>query len=134
MILTNAAPFSSVAFSPDGNSVITAGDHAQLWEAATGREIFTFRAQTRSVRRVAFSPDGSRLATASHDGRVRIWNAAEAEELPSVRVSEDVARFGIFTRNGSLIALIGSDHVTICDSRSGRTVQTIRDLPGSLAG
>jgi eukaryotic-like serine/threonine-protein kinase len=41
----------------------------------SGEETFTFKAHTNDVRGLAFSPDGHRLATASGDCTVKIWDA-----------------------------------------------------------
>ncbi len=51
---------TSVAFSPDGRSVLTGSDDktARLWETATGRQIRPLRGHTGWVAAVAFSPDG----------------------------------------------------------------------------
>src|SRR5204862_5217394 len=55
----------TVAFSPDGTTLASAGrGSANLWDVRTGRLLLSLdsRAYTFSL---AFSPDGSRLATAS---------------------------------------------------------------------
>jgi len=52
----------SVAFSPDGQRIITGSDDwtAKLWNAETGLETFTLPKHTEMVWSVAFSPDGHR--------------------------------------------------------------------------
>jgi len=64
-----------VAFSPDGARIATASNDktVKLWDAATGRELFTLRGHTDSVDGLAFSPDGRILAAASEDGTVRLY-------------------------------------------------------------
>ena len=67
----------SVAFSPDGRRLASAGldQTVKLWDAATGQEVLTLRGHIDNVFCVAFSPDGHRLASASVDKTVRIWDA-----------------------------------------------------------
>jgi WD40 repeat protein/DNA-binding SARP family transcriptional activator len=78
------------------------------------------------VRGVAYSPDGSRLATATHDGKLLVWDAASAElllTLPGriVAYSPDGARLASATKDGT---------VTVWDALSGRELLA---LPGHTA-
>ncbi|HZU38223.1 MAG TPA: serine/threonine-protein kinase, partial [Gemmataceae bacterium] len=48
-------------------------------------ELLSVNARTGPVSCVAFSPDGGRLATASADQAIRIWNCATGEQLLALR-------------------------------------------------
>jgi WD40 repeat protein len=62
---------ANVAFSPDGKLLAAGAYHGnkdsevKVWEAATGKEIFSLPGQSGGILSVSFSPDGKTLATAS---------------------------------------------------------------------
>ncbi|HWE37616.1 MAG TPA: protein kinase [Isosphaeraceae bacterium] len=72
-------PGLAAAYSPDGKSVLTAGDDgaARLWDADSGRPIGPPMPHPRGVRAVAFSPDGRLAVTAGDDGTARAWDLAK---------------------------------------------------------
>jgi WD40 repeat protein/uncharacterized caspase-like protein len=81
----------SVAFSPDGKSIVTGADDVRLWDLATGREIRKFEGHSYSVRSVAFSPDGKFIVSGSFDSTTRIWHAASGRELCKMISTRDGA-------------------------------------------
>jgi WD40 repeat protein len=69
----------------------------------------TLRGHTDKVFHVSYSPDGTRLATASNDGTIRLWDAATCRELCTF-VGH---RFGVnavsFSPDSQLLASAGDD-------------------------
>jgi len=54
----------------------------RLWDSA-GQEVLALRGHTAALRAVAFSRDGHRLASASDDGTVKVWDGSPLEEIPN---------------------------------------------------
>jgi WD40 repeat protein len=109
---------SSVAFSPDGKTVLTGsydGD-VRLWDAQSGQLIRFFNAYTKVVYDVAFSLDGKNILTASGDSMARLWNAlAPANEAAKIRTligHTDRVTTVAFSPDGSLL-LTGSFDRTV---------------------
>jgi len=71
----------SVAFSPDGQRIVTASQDGttKVWEVNSGKELLTLHYASLFLPKVAFSPDGQRILTTSADAK--IWNATSGEEL-----------------------------------------------------
>src|ERR1700727_2335979 len=75
-----------LAFSPDG-ALLAAG--AVLIDVPNGRVLRVFRGQLSPVAGAAFSPDGALLATASFDGNVRVWGAADGTVRADITLDAD---------------------------------------------
>jgi WD40 repeat protein len=76
---------TAFALSPDGSTLVTGCDTGKVWEAATGKELWSFaghpsREGANHVSCVAFLPDGATFATGGIDGNVRLWDLKAKKE------------------------------------------------------
>jgi WD40 repeat protein/serine/threonine protein kinase len=133
-------PFGAVAFSPDGDLLVTGkGDgKLQAWDAKTGALAGTLGTHDREVRGVVFSRKGRHVASTSGDGKVYLWDATRLQEkqearltlparVPGPRPNVNVA----FSPDGLRLVTGGPEHtVEIWDVRNGQKLHTLRGLSG----
>ncbi|MBK9715198.1 MAG: WD40 repeat domain-containing protein [Kouleothrix sp.] len=83
------------------------------------------------VRGAAFSPDGKLIATASEDGRVRLWSAADGSLTSTLVGHTDVVGAVAFSPDGRLLASASDDNTArLWDVATG---QELRVLAGHSA-
>ena len=76
-----------------------------------------------AVNGVAFSPDGERLASASGDGTIRIWNSRTGDEVKTLSAHADAVVSVAFHPDGNHLASTGADRkVKVWDLTTGREV------------
>jgi WD40 repeat protein/serine/threonine protein kinase len=101
----------SVAFSPDGNSLASAGlDGAiNFWDAKTFQPIHTLRGHLGGVHCLAFRPDGKRLASAGADAAVRVWDVMTRRNVLTFRGHTSAIYTVAFSPDGRYLASGGWD-------------------------
>jgi WD40 repeat protein len=116
-----------VAYSPDGNRLVTASqDAARIWDATGGKLLLALSGHTDWVRAAVFSPDGQRAATASDDNTAIIWDPTSGKLL--MRLDHpDKVRSLAFTPDGQrLVTACFDGAVRVWDLRTGKALLTLQ--------
>jgi tetratricopeptide (TPR) repeat protein len=84
---------------------------------------------------VCFSPDGHRLASASEDQTVKVWDARTGQEVLTLRGHTDVVRSVCFSPDGRRLASASADGtVKVWDAQARQEQVILRGHSGRVTG
>ncbi|MCW2792100.1 MAG: repeat, subgroup [Nocardioides sp.] len=111
-----------VLLSPDDGRVVRTLDGHPAGEANEDPE--------QGITTVAFGPGGDLLASAGHDGTVRLWSVADGATRGVLRTASDAPDQLSFSPDGERLAVAGPDAPTeVWDIPSGDRVGTLGAEP-----
>ena len=120
----------TVVFSPDGKRLASASNREiNVWDAVTGREVFSYLTKGTNVFGLAFSPDGQRLAVGiSH--QVKILDAGNGKELAVLGGANHFLFRMAFSPDGKHLAASGGSTngtgaVSIWEVGSGKYLRSL---------
>src|SRR6266571_2802523 len=119
----HVGPALNVAWSPDGRMVASASRDStvQVWDARTGKRLFTYRDHPKAVFCVAWSPDGSRIVFGEDGGSVQVWDVGTRKHLLTYQASIAPILGVAWSPDGSSIASGGVDRIVqVWDAKTGK--------------
>ncbi|MBE1532846.1 WD40 repeat domain-containing serine/threonine protein kinase [Actinomadura algeriensis] len=129
---------TSLAFTPDGRTLIGGGDQVQTWDVATGRLVRSFSPIAGTIDSIALSRDGRILAVSAADGPAVLCDLADEDmtrELTGMGNSSGPIAFG---PDGGLLAVApggdqaGSEVISLWDVATGEVARTLRGHTGAV--
>ena len=104
------APISALAFSADGQTLVTAAEDRSLiaWSVQAGEKVARLSNDAR-VRDAAFSPDGALLATANVEGFVRIFSTEDWSPAARLDGHEGAVTSVAFSADSNTLVSSGDD-------------------------
>lgn len=134
-------PFTAVggsSISPDRRRFAHAGPKstAKIYDLENGgKESMTLKGHTAPVISVSFSPDGTRLATASADKSVKLWDAETGQELKTFNGHTNAVGRVVFSSDGTRLASGSFDGTAkIWDLKTGEERMSLAGAGASVFG
>ena len=134
MVTDREYGIDAMAFSPDGNTIVTGGGYytndegmVYLWHTRTRKRKTIYKGHGY-VSSVAFSPDGGTIAAGNWENEVRLWHAVTGEELQTIHTRHKGGVLSLmYSPDGTTIATGGGytdTTVHLLDANTG-TLKTI---------
>ena len=107
---------------------MTGGQIARVWDANTGKELFTLKGHDGYVLSAFYSPDGARIVTGggAGDNTAKLWDANTGKELMTLTGHEREVFSAAWSPNGKRIVTANRDNTAkLWDANTGKELMTL---------
>ena len=122
---------TSIIFSPDGDTLATAGDKTvKIW-SIKGNLLRTITGHKENIAALSFSSDGRIIATASNDKTVKLWQRDTGKLLQTLTHQDNV--YAVTFGADNKFVITGSKDKTLnLWSLDGKLLNTIKGHQGEI--
>jgi WD40 repeat protein/tRNA A-37 threonylcarbamoyl transferase component Bud32 len=136
LLEANSEESSAVAYSPDGNRILTAAEKGlvRMWDARAlhGEPVLSLPHEHVAQNEqygpwwARYTPDGKRIVSGGTDSTVRIWNAEDGKLLAVLHGHKGPVFISSISPDGRLLVTGSEDHTArIWDLQSGETLAVL---------
>jgi hypothetical protein len=126
------ASVDAVMWSPDGTLIASGGPDVEVWNPATRARVSAYTGDN-GIEGLVWSLDGKRIASASNDKTVRVWDALTGGNVSTYTGHSDWVLAVAWSPNGRFIASASRDKtVQVWDAVTLKTVYIYRGHNASV--
>ena len=128
-------PYNAVAWSPDGLSIVSKIANVSVWNVASGDRIVYSGQSTNQyvVHGLAWSPNSKRIASASDDKTVAVWDATTGNTFFIYKGHTKAVNAVAWSHDGKYLASASSDKtVQVWDATNGKPLFTYKRHTASV--
>jgi WD40 repeat protein/serine/threonine protein kinase len=119
-----------LAWNPvDDRLAYCAGMDIKILDAATGKELLTWRGHSSLMTGLDWNPRGDRLVSTGFDGSVRIWEMQGGKLLLSLRPPQNFGRSPAWHPSGRYLAVGTGSTVVIWDAYADPKKSEVQPIP-----
>lgn len=129
----------ALALSPDGHFLVEGSSSLNVWNLATGKIVYTYKGQSTMIYAAAsWSPDSKRIASASTDHTVQVWDATTGAHPLTYRNHHEKVFLVAWSPNGKYLTSASNDmprcSIQVWNASTGKTVATYDGVLSDVFG
>ena len=129
-----AIEMTSLAFSPDGATIVLGGSSPrggsaalEIWDPLSGTRRASLSTGMKGILSLALNQDGTRLAVGASEPRFQVWDYPEANKIAEVDLNSRAGAEAVeFSLDGRMLVVVTGKDLYVWDTVQQRTITRLR--------